>query len=317
MIPVFDAHCDTVYRCVVEQKEAHFSGTGGHWDLNRMGNLSPLAQFFAVFWDSEKQAQSGQTAQTTFDRYYVTFQKELARLSDKLAFCRTAEEADAAFARGQGAAFLSVEGGELLDCSLSRLEEAYKLGVRAVNLTWNHANALSGSHCDQPERGLSDQGKAFVSRMQDLGMLVDVSHLSDPGFWDVLEQAEKPVMASHSNSRAAHFHTRNLTDGQFTAIIKNGGIVGLNLCPSFLGEEPVKEEQLFAHIEHFLDLGGEHTLALGGDWDGISHGPAGYNGIWDWEKLYEGMMRRNYSETLIRGIFFDNLMRVVRQVCTT
>ena len=315
MIPVFDAHCDTIMRCF-EQKDAHFSGTGGHWDLDRMGDLSPLAQFFALFWDSEDQKRLGRTSQWYFDGYYAVFQRELERLNGALSFCRTGAEAEAAFARKQGAAFLSVEGGELLDGSLCRLEEAYEKGVRAVNLTWNHANNLSGSHCDEPERGLSGQGKAFVRRMQRLGMLVDVSHLSDPGFWDVVEMAEKPIMASHSNSRTTYFHTRNLTDEQFTAIIENCGIVGINLCTAFLGEEPVKEDHIFAHLEHFLDLGGEHTLALGGDWDGISHGPVGYNGIWDWEKLYEGMLRRNYSETLIHGIFFDNLMRVVRQVCT-
>lgn len=314
-IPVFDAHCDTVMRCF-EREDAHFSGTGGHWDWDRMGRLGPVAQFFALFWDSAEQKKLGRTSQWYFERYCAVFHRELERLDGALAFCRTGAEAEAAFARGQGAAFLSVEGGELLDGSLYRLEEAHQAGVRAVNLTWNHANTLSGSHCDQPERGLSAQGRDFVRRMQQLGMLVDVSHLSDPGFWDVVEMAEKPIMASHSDSRSTYFNTRNLTDEQFTAIIKNCGIVGINLCPVFLGEEPVREDQIFAHIEHFLDLGGEHTLALGGDWDGIGHGPEGYNGIWDWEKLYEGMLRRNYGETLIRGIFFDNLMRVVRQVCT-
>ena len=311
-IPVFDAHCDTISRCH-SQPGRHFSGTGGPWDLDRTQALSPLAQFFAIFWDSAGQREESSKAR--FDAQYQTFLREVDRLKGRLAFCRTGAEAQAAFARNQAAAFLSVEGGELLDCSLHRLDEAFALGVRAVNLTWNHANSLAGSHRDQPEQGLTAQGRAFVERMQKLGILVDVSHLSDAGFWDVVEMSEKPVMASHSNSRTAYFHTRNLTDEQFTAIIQNGGVVGLNLYTAFLGEEPVTEDQLIAHMEHFLDLGGEHTLALGSDWDGIDRAPAGYSGVWDWERLWEGLLRRNYREDLLRGIFFDNLMRIVSQVC--
>lgn len=313
-IPVFDAHCDTISRCL-DQPGSHFSGTGGPWDLDRTQALLPLAQFFAIFWDSAKQREAGESSQACFDAQYQTFQREMDRLKGRISFCRTGAEAQAAFAQAQAAAFLSVEGGELLDCSLTRLEDAYALGVRAVNLTWNHANALSGAHCDRPEQGLTPQGRAFVRQMQKLGMLVDVSHLSDAGFWDVVEMSEKPIMASHSNSRTAYFHTRNLTDEQFTAIIQNGGVAGLNLYAAFLGEEPVTEDQLIAHIEHFLDLGGEHTLALGSDWDGIDQAPVGYSGVWDWERLWEGLLRRNYSESLLRSIFFDNLMRIVSQVC--
>ena len=138
-----------------------------------------------------------------------------------------------------------------------------------MNLTWNNPNALSGTNCEEPERGLSEQGRAFVREMQRLGMLVDVSHLSDPGFWDVIEIARWPIMASHSNSRAVWDHTRNLTDDMFTAIIKNHGVVGLNLCREFVGgAEDI--DALAGHLEHFLSLGGEKTVALGGDLDGCT-----------------------------------------------
>ena len=309
MIPMFDGHCDTIMRCF-EHPEAHISGTGGHWDLDRM-HFGPSGQFFAFFWDSA----ANPDYRAMFDGMYTVFQRELDREKERVAFCRTGEEAQEAFRAEKLAAFLSVEGGELLGCDLGMLEEGWQKGVRAVNITWNHSNALSGSHCEEPERGLSPLGKDFVRRMQSLGMVVDVSHLSDPGFWDVMEVTEKPVMASHSNSRNVHFHTRNLTDEQITAIIQTGGVVGLNLCIPFVGNEPVTEDQLFAHIEHILDLGGEHALALGGDWDGIDQVPLGYGGVWGWEKLYESMLRRGYREELIRGIFFDNMMRVVSQVC--
>lgn len=311
-VPLFDAHCDTISRCA-RLTSAHFSGTGGQWDLDRMGECSPAAQFFAIFWDSAR--HPGESAQLFQDQYQV-FRRELDRLGDRAAFCRSAGEAEAAFRQGKLAAFLSVEGGELLDCSLERLEEAHRLGVRAVNLTWNHANALSGSHCDQPERGLSPLGKNFVDRMEELGMLIDLSHLSDPGIWDVLERSAGPVLASHSNSRAVCSHTRNLTDGQMAVIIEKHGVIGLNLYDAFLTRGKATEDSAVAQIEHIWALGGRKSLALGGDWDGGITGPAGYEGVWDWARLYERLLRDNVPEGLIQDLFFNNMMRIVSEVCT-
>ena len=224
-------------------------------------------------------------------------------------------EAEAAFAEGKAAAFLSVEGAELLDCSLERLEEAHTLGVRAVNLTWNHKNALSGTNLEEPEKGLTPQGRAFVEKMGRLGMLVDVSHLSDPGFWDVAELVPGPFFASHSNARQVFSHTRNLTDAQFTAIIDHNGVAGLNLYAQFLGER-VDLDTVVSHLEHWLELGGERSIALGGDLDGCSQLPEGFRGVEDWERLWERLLQRNYSEALLRALFFENLMRVVSEVCT-
>ena len=311
MIAVFDAHCDAVFRCATEEN-AHLSGTGGHWDLDRMESLGPMAQFFALFWDSEGRGDG----EAVFREEYEIFRRECRRAAQRLTPCRTGEEAELAFAAGKKAAFLSVEGAELLGCDVKRLEEAYGLGVRAVNLTWNHANALSGSHKDHPEQGLTPRGRAFALRMQELGMLIDVSHLSDPGFWDVMELAQKPVMASHSNSRSVFVHTRNLTDRQFTAIIANKGIAGLNVYSAFLGETPVTDDTIVAHLEHFLALGGEKHVALGGDWDGCDSLPQGWQGVWDWARLYENLLRRNYAESLVQDIFFNNFMRTVKTVCT-
>ena len=147
-------------------------------------------------------------------------------------------------------------------------------------------------------------------------MLVDVSHLSDPGFWDVMECASGPVMASHSNSRDVFFHTRNLTDGQFTAIIKKHGIVGLNCYTAFLGDGKVTMDTLLRHLEHYLSLGGEHTVALGGDWDGCDKLPQGFEGSWNWRDFYEYLLKRNYPEDLLQDLYFNNLMRTVRAVCT-
>ena len=189
------------------------------------------------------------------------------------------------------------------------------MGVRAVNPTWNHANALSGSNAEEPERGLSPLGRSFVVRLGELGMLADLSHLSDPGFRDVAEMSQKPLFASHSNARAVFFHPRNLTDAQFTAIIDSNGVAGLNLYANFLGERP-DADTVIAHLEHFWSLGGEKHVALGGDWDGCSALPAGFQGIQDMERLYDRLLQRNYGTSLLDDLFFNNLMRVVSEVCT-
>lgn len=308
---LFDGHCDTILRCY--ERGGGLRENTGHLDLTRVAKYRRYAQFFAIFGDHT--TSPGKSLYQLFREEYALFKREVEANADCVVHCRTADEAKAAFAAHKAAAFLSVEGAELLDCDLGRLEEAYRLGVRAVNITWNHPNLLSGTNAAEQDRGLSGQGRAFVRRMQALGMLVDVSHLSDPGFWDVMEIAEKPVFASHSNARAVFFDSRNLTDAQFTAIIGNHGVAGLNMYAGFLGERP-DLDTVIAHLEHFLALGGEKNVALGGDWDGCSALPLGISGIQDMDKLCQRLLRRNYQESLVRDLFYSNLMRVVNEVCT-
>ena len=309
---VFDGHCDTILRCYLEG--GGFRERPGHLDLTRTRKFSRYAQFFACFGEPED--MPGRPLWEVFQEEVALFRREMEQNADRVVFCRSGREAEAAFAGGRAAAFLSAEGAELLDCDLDKLRQAHAWGVRAVNLTWNHPNALSGTNAEERERGLSSKGRAFVREMQRLGMLVDVSHLSDPGFWDVMEIAEKPIFASHSNARDVFFDTRNLTDAQFTAIIKKHGIVGLNCYAAFLGQGNVTKDTLLRHLEHFLALGGEKTVALGGDWDGCSKLPEGFSGAWNWLDFYEYLLQKNYSESLLRDLYFNNLMRTVRAVCT-
>ena len=148
-----------------------------------------------------------------------------------------------------------------------------------------------------------------------LGILIDVSHLSDPGFWDIMEYAPGPVIATHSNSRSVHYHTRNLTDEQITAIVKNRGVVGLNLFVNFMGVDP-DIETVVAHLDHFWELGGEDVVALGGDWDGADPLVKGFSDVTGWKYLYEELLRRGYSETLVQKLFYSNMMRIVKEVCS-
>ena len=320
-IRLFDGHCDTVSRNCRPERDAYrahgdLAANDGHLDLDRLERAySGRCQFFALFGYPED--FPGRSREEIFQLEYGWFQGQMERHAGRVSQCRTGEEARQALALGRTAAFLSVEGAELLGCDPARLEEAHRLGIRAVNLTWNYANALSGSNAEEPERGLTALGREFVAEMQRLGMLVDVSHLSDPGFWDVAELAERagvPFFASHSNARAVCPHKRNLTDEQITAIIKLQGTIGLNLCASFVGEPPTLSA-LISHVEHIWALGGTESLAVGGDWDGCNLA-AGLKGVDGLTSLYEELLRRNTSETLVRALFFENLMRVVSEVCT-
>ena len=311
-IDLFDGHCDTVLVSLLNG--GGFARNGGHLDLERVGKYRRYAQFFALYGEPED-FPGPLSFREIFDREYALFRREMEANAEAVAPCTTAAEAEAAFAAGKAAAFLSVEGAELLDCSLERLEEARALGVRSVNVTWNHVNALSGTNAEDTERGLTPQGRAFVEKAEKLGMLVDVSHLSDAGFWDVAETLSGPFWASHSNSRKLFDRSRNLTDEQFTAIIDHNGVAGLNLYADFLGEAP-DVDTMIAHLDHWLELGGARNIALGGDLDGCDILPAGFTGVESWPLLYEGLLRRNTPEDLVRDLFFNNLMRVVSEVCT-
>lgn len=308
---LFDGHCDTILRCYLEG--GGLRRQAGHLDLERRRGKGRWAQFFATFGSPED--MPGRSLWEVFLEEYALFRSEMDANADLVAFCRTGEEARAAFAAGKTAAFLSAEGAELLDCDPDKLRLAHRMGVRIVSITWNHPNALSGTNAEEPDRGLSEQGRAFVKTMGELGMLVDVSHLSAPGFWDVMEVTDRPVVATHSNARAIFPHPRNLTDAQFTAIINTNGVAGLNMYAGFLGDDP-DFDTVVSHLEHFLALGGENNVSMGGDWDGITQMPRGMSGIQDMEKLYEHLLRRNYSESLLEKVFYSNLMRVVNEVCS-
>jgi len=301
--PLFDAHCDTLFALgdtgqAIERNNLHV-------DLNRAERYAPYAQFFAIF---------GFHGRSCFDAEYKLFQEAIRANPDRMIHCRTAEQARAAARRGKIAAFLSIEGAELIACSLDQLREAHGLGVRMLTLTWNNPNGLSGTNAQEPERGLSDLGRQFVRTCEELGVIVDVAHLSESGFWDVAEMATRPFVVSHSNAKNICPHSRNLTDEQFRALIQSGGVAGINLYTDFLGKN-ADIDTVIAHIGHFLSLGGEKSIALGTDLDGCDKLPRGIHGIEDMEKIGERMLQKNYPESLIYDIFYHNLMRVVDDVC--
>lgn len=306
-IPYFDAHCDTIYRCL--RTGAQLRENDGHLDLRRASAFGRFAQVFALYQDPEEVPQ-GSTMVREGQLLHQKFLREMEQNRNVIVPCRTGRDVDRAAADGKMAALLSIEGAELLDCRIDRLDMARDWGVRLLNPVWNHANRLSGSNAELPEQGLTSYGRDFVRRMEDCGIYPDVSHISDPGFWDLVRLARGPVVASHSNSRALCPHRRNLTDDMFRAIRDSGGVVGLNLYRPFVGPAGTMEE-LTAHVEHFLSLGGEKALCLGGDLDGCGTLAAGMQGVQDMPQLWQALADRGYPRQLLEDLFWNNLRRLI------
>lgn len=308
MVPIsfFDAHCDTISCCT--HLGWNVAKSIGHVDLERGRLFEHYAQVFAIYYDPAKIAAEGMFAE--FNRQKEMFFRQLRLNENTVMHCKTLADLERAESTHKIAALLSVEGADLLECDPAKLDIASELGVKMINLTWNRPNAISGTNLEDRDRGLSRLGIDFVKRAQKLGILVDVSHLSDAGFWDLIDITEKPIVASHSNSRSLCDHTRNLTDDMFKAILEVKGFVGINFYSPFVGLDN-SIDAIFAHLEHFLELGGERTVGFGADWDGCDQMPERIRGIQDMERIYDKMLQRNYSEELIHNIFYDNLKRTI------
>ena len=302
MIPYFDAHCDTLYRLTEPVAKGDLYKNDFHTDLRRGGEYSPRAQVFAMFADRKNCAEH-------YRKMSALFFNQVQQYADFVSFCKNGDDAASAFESGKTAAFLSVEGGELLECSLERLSEAADMGIRAVNVTWNYENQLSGSNAEGTEKGLTEQGRAFVRLCGKLNVAVDVSHISDKGFWDVLECAEGPVIASHSNLRSICPHPRNLTDEMFAALCQCGGTAGVNLYSRFLGDHP-DLDTVYRHVDRFLTLGGEDHTGIGADFDGMDSMPSGIHSVQDIRVLWEYLKNKGYRNTVLRKLFFGNFMRI-------
>lgn len=315
-LSVFDAHCDTASVALREGKNLRENDL--HIDFTRGAAFGRYAQVFAVYVRREtgsfedadySKDQSASVLVPKADALLSFILSEIAGNPDLASLCRTPAEIRAANRVGKIAALVSVEGAELLGCDLEALRHAYERGVRIVNLCWNYDNVLCGAANGASGGGLTQKGREFVQTMQRLGMAVDLSHASEQTFWDVCEIVEKPPFASHSDAKALCDNPRNLTDAQFSELIKLGGAVGLNMYPHFLAEDGnASVGTVVRHAEHFLSLGGERTLCLGGDWDGVDYLPSGLTGIESCGEIYEAMLRRNWKEDLVRAIFYKNLL---------
>lgn len=212
-------------------------------------------------------------------------------------------------------AILALEGCDMLEGDITELYRAYDAGVRILSLTWNNSNSFSGGIGDN-SFGLTAVGRKLVSECENLGILIDVSHISEKGFWDIANIAAKPFVATHSNAKAICDNKRNLDNEQLFAIKKSGGCVGINFYPPFLSNtSKATIDSVIAHIDYISGLIGPQYVALGSDFDGVCDNLSeGISGPQDFFKIYEGLLKLNYSQEDAENICGKNFIRILSTV---
>ena len=320
-VPFVDMHCDTLMQAWFRHKKDIYK-TSTMLDVQRLQKGGAKAQFFAIFLQSLRMKRMLGPLMIKDDRYVEVLMKAfyntLQKHSDVIAFAGNYQDLERNWQEGKISAFLTMEDGRAVQGKMEKLTEYYVKGVRLLGLTWNHANCFgypNSSDVTIMKKGLSDFGKEAVGEMNRLGMIIDVSHLSDGGFWDVAQLSRKPFVASHSNARALCNHTRHLTDEMIKAVGTSGGVIGLNQCPEFLypGSGENRIEDMVAHLLHIRNVGGREVAALGSDFDGIG-GTLAIKGPQDYDKLAAALAKEGLSEEEIDEIFFKNVERVIRDV---
>ena len=318
-----DAHIDTLLEIMVPParpikvptpRKFGERSSKGHVDLPRLLESGVDLQIFAVYIQPEYKIERAlHRALQVIDRFY----KELHDHEDKMVLFTKVSDVREAEKQGKIAAMLSIEGGEAVEADLGILRMLYRLGLRAMTLTWNERNQIAdGAGEGRTKGGLTNFGVELVKEMNNLGMVVDVSHLSDPGFFDVIETTTKPVIASHSNCRAICNHRRNLTDDMIKILADNGGVMGMNFSASFVDEnkENATLERVLDHVDHVVKVASVDHVGIGSDFDGIETTPKGLEDVTRMPYLTEGLLKRGYKEDDIRKILGENFLRVFSEV---
>lgn len=310
--PVFDLHCDTALALLGKDlnRAGELRRNTFHIDLERASILPGYCQCFACYTTPYMQEWANVSPILVFERELATIQREIDKNDDLIELIYSPKDIENNREKGKMSAVLTLEGTAGIDYNPELLEDLYQIGFRIVSLGWNEKNPLTGSNVTGG--GLTDLGAAFVKEAQRLGMLIDVSHISDEGFWDIMKITEAPVIATHSNSRAICGHSRNLTDDMFRAIVETGGVAGFNQCDAFVGEQPTLDTAC-DHFLHFLELdpSGKH-IALGGDLDGCDAFPEGFTGVQSYPHMAQRMLERGISDDMLMDIFWNNALGVMK-----
>lgn len=344
---VVDMHCDTISRLWdLKQRgeEENLFENNGHVDVKRLQKGGYLLQNFALFVEKKKCADPWEKVLQLYEIYKQEMEKNREYLVPVYCYADIEKNRKA----GKISAMLTVEEGAVCKGDLERLQTLYEKGVRMLTLTWNYPNELGYPNLDSDkgrevksraqekeqeereamikgflntpeERGLTETGLFFLERMENLGIIVDVSHLSDGGFYDVLSRTKKPFVASHSNARALCPCARNLTDDMIRKLSERGGVTGLNFCADFLIQKSVGEKNpgtiadVVRHAAYIVKTGGEDCLGLGSDFDGIDTHEE-LPGADKMELLWEALKQNGFTERQLDKVFGENVLRVYREV---
>ena len=328
----------------------HSGGRTMHTDLARLAKGRVGAQFWSVYVSAD--LPEAQAVQATIEQVDVT-RRLVARYPDRLALALTADDVAKAMKAGKVASLLGMEGGHSIGSSLAVLRQMYAIGVRYMTLTHSKNTPWADSATADPQHGgLTEFGTQVVREMQRLGMLVDLSHVSEDAMNDALDVAGAPVIFSHSGARAVNGHARNVPDAVLARLKQNGGIVMVVAYPSYVGEKlrlwladrkaeearlqslwqgqpatvkaaldawdkghpmpQVTVSDMADHIDHVRDVAGIDHIGVGGDYDGMDTGPVGMEDVTGYPRLFEELARRGYSQADLEKIASRNMMRVMR-----
>ncbi len=296
MYTFVDLHCDTI--TAAYEREQNFLKNNLHIDIERLSKFKSPTQVFAI-WLSKKYYKNA---------FYMTnkmidfFEKQIEENKDFISKVKCFDDINDEKIN----ALLSIEGGESIEDNIENLYHFFNRGVRILTLCWNYENNIGFGAFTKSEQGLKTFGKDVVRVMNDINMVIDVSHLNEEGFWDLYKISKKPFIATHSNSYSVCKHFRNLKDDQLRAIKDCGGIVGINLYPKFLTtKENATEGDIFRHIDYMSNIIGIDRICLGGDFDGIEDTPLNIGDISQYSMLLK-RIEEIYGKDILDKIAYKN-----------
>ena len=319
-----DMHCDTLSIGLAQHKPTITRLKDSMVDIEHLVKAGAGAQFFAMFVPQRNEPSWYGLAkmpehEALLAMMYDVFLKTLKENENSIAFAQSYEMMQENLQNGKVSAFLTMENGYAVRGKMENLKKFHDMGVGLMTLTWNDPNCFGQNHSDDPvlmKTRLTDFGKEAIPYMNDLGIIVDVSHLSDGGFYDVAEITKKPFVASHSNCRELSPSTRNLTDDMIRVLANKGGVSGINFEPTFLNMDQndihSRVSRMCDHVEHFIKVGGVECVGIGTDFDGIG----GEFEISDCTKMnlfFDELHRRKISDDVIDKIAFGNVARVIKE----
>lgn len=324
---IADMHCDTIseiWESRKSQSPQKLCQNHLHIDIQKMKKAGYLLQNFAMYIDLKKGSDPFEYVCELINVFY----EELAENKNDICVIKTYDEILENERQGKMSAMMTIEEGGCCKGELEKLETLYKLGARMMTLTWNYPNELAcpniltdekdknGFYIADYSKGLTKKGFVFAERMEELGIIIDVSHLSDAGFWDIVKHTKKPFVASHSNARALCRHSRNLDDDMIKAIADRGGVIGLNYYGCFLNEQNdnySSVSKIAEHARHIVNIGGSACLGLGSDFDGID-GRLEIEDCSQMDKLTDALKRQHFTGSQIEQILYRNVMNLYREL---
>lgn len=310
---IVDAHCDTITVLASQKRRLGISSTRGHLDIPRLKEGGVDVQFFAIFVGPEYYNNPLEYTRGMIEHYH----NEIMDNQDSIKHVQCYDEIIKVLEQERIAAILTIEGGEALYGKIENLENYYLRGVRGLTLTWNGKNDLGdGVGMAGMASGLTPFGREVVNKMSTLGMMIDISHLSEPSFWNVIAETKVPICASHSNCRAICNHSRNLTDKQIQAVGNRGGVIGVTYVPQFIDITYPNIERLLDHIDHLYNVGGISCIGLGSDFDGIDLVPEGLtDASIAVPNIERALRQRSYDSGKIEQMLGLNWLRLFKDVC--